>query len=154
MVRTKKRLWLCAGLILFNIAFIWGNSLLTAELSRALSGWVRNILSFLFSSDGSEVAGGGDHLLRKLAHFTEFTCLGLLLSWLVRMLRPKSWEYYLMPLVGGCMVACVDELIQNFVPGRGPGILDVGIDTLGVTLGIVLITVYTSIKSKIWRKIQ
>ena len=141
-------------LLVCNIAFIWGNSLLTAELSRAFSGFVKDMLSFFFTGGGAEEAEGGDHLLRKLAHFTEFACLGVLLSWLIRMLRPKSWEYYGLPLLGGCMVACTDEIIQNFVPGRGPGILDVGIDTLGVTLGIVLISIYTSIKSKFWRKIQ
>jgi len=154
MVKTKTRLTLCITLLCCNIAFIWGNSLMTAEVSRAFSTWVKEILSVLFAEGGAEESGGGDHLLRKLAHFTEFACLGACLSWLVRMVRPKSWEYYGLPLIGGCLVACVDEIIQNFVPGRGPGLLDVGIDTLGVCLGIVLITLYTSIKIKFWRKIQ
>ena len=154
MVKTNRRLILCVTLIGCNIAFIWGNSLLTAEISRAFSTWVKEILSFLVSDGGAGESGGSDHLLRKLAHFTEFACLGFLLSWLIRMVRPQSWEYYGLPLMGGCLVACVDEIIQNFVPGRGPGLLDVGIDTLGVCLGIVLISLYTSIKLKFWRKIQ
>lgn len=153
MVKTKSRLRLCVVLLCCNLAFIWGNSLMTADMSRAFSTFVGKILSFLLPGGGGE-GEGGNHLLRKLAHFTEFTCLGVLLSWLIRMIRSKKWEYFLLPLALGAMAACVDETIQIFVPGRGPGILDVGIDTLGVTLGILLITLYESIKQQFWRKIQ
>ena len=154
MVKTKTRLTLCLVLLSLNIAFIWGNSLLTADLSRAFSRWVGRIIAIFVSSVGTEEGAGGHHLLRKLAHFTEFTCLGICLSWLIRMMRSGKWEQYCLPLIGGVLVACVDETIQMFVPGRGPGIKDVGIDSLGVILGIVLISLYTSIKTKNWRKIQ
>lgn len=140
-------------LLIANLAFIWGNSLMTAEISRALSTFVKDVLAWIFPATDSGDSGEGHHLLRKLAHFTEFACLGMLLSWLIRMLRTTKWEYYVLPLLTGVLVACVDEIIQIFVPGRGPGILDVGIDTLGVTLGIVLITVYVSMKNKFWRKL-
>lgn len=126
-----------------------------AEYSRALSSFVKNVLSFIFPASGPEDSGGeGHHLLRKLAHFAEFACLGMLLTWLTQMLRTTKWEYYVFPLLAGAMVACLDEIVQIFVPGRGPGILDVGIDTLGVILGIVLINGYVCIKCKIWRKIK
>ena len=154
MVKTKTRLTLCLILLSLNIGFIWGNSLLSAELSRAFSGWVGKVLALFVSSGGTEEVEGGQHLLRKLAHFMEFTCLGICLSWLIRMMRSGKLEQYYLPLMGGVLVACVDETIQIFVPGRGPGIKDVGIDTLGVILGIVLISLYTCIKTKIWRKIQ
>ena len=154
MVKTKTRLTLCLILLSLNIGFIWGNSLLSAELSRAFSGWVGKVLALFVSSGGTEEVEGGQHLLRKLAHFMEFTCLGICLSWLIRMMLSGKWEQYYLPLMGGVLVACVDETIQIFVPGRGPGIKDVGIDTLGVILGIVLISLYTCIKTKIWRKIQ
>lgn len=154
MVKTKTRLTLCLILLSLNIGFIWGNSLLSAELSRAFSGWVGKVLALFVSSGGTEEVEGGQHLLRKLAHFMEFTCLGICLSWLIRMMLSGKWEQYYLPLMGGVLVACADETIQIFVPGRGPGIKDVGIDTLGVILGIVLISLYTCIKTKIWRKIQ
>ncbi|MBR6684262.1 MAG: VanZ family protein, partial [Firmicutes bacterium] len=53
---------------------------------------------------------------------------------------------YLYSLLAGIAAACIDETIQIFVPGRGPGIADVGIDTLGVTLGIVFISLIQQIK--------
>ena len=148
MIRTERRWRLCTALLIANLVFIWGNSLLPGEISGAFSDWVKDIVASLFPGDGSGAPGGG--LLRKLAHFTEFTALGMLLTWRMGMLDKHSVR----ALALGAGAACVDETIQVFVPGRGPGILDVGIDTLGVTVGILLILIYESIKQKIWRKIQ
>ena len=138
MICTKKRLWLCCALLVANIAFIWGNSLLPREVSAALSRWVLWFLSSIHPEDGA-LAALGDGPLRKAAHFLEFCSLGMLLSWLYRMLLKKPWQYFAFPFLCGVATACLDETIQRFVPGRGPGILDVGIDTLGVTLGIVIL---------------
>lgn len=139
MIYTRKRLRICITLLVLNLCFIWGNSLLPGQISGALSDWLKNVLAVLFGGGPDKPSLGGG-LLRKLAHFTEFTCLGMLLSWLVRMLRPKSWQYLLLPLAAGVAAAVVDETIQLFVPLRGPAIKDVGIDSLGVVLGIVIIS--------------
>lgn len=154
MVSNRRFLKACVVLLILNVAFIWGNSLLPAEYSRALSGFVGNILALFLPASGPGEGGEGHHILRKLAHFTEFACLGLLLSWLVYMLYKPRWECVALPLLTGILVAAVDETIQCFVPERGPRISDVGIDTLGVLLGIVLINVFISIKQKFWRKIK
>ena len=138
MKRTNKRLWLCSCLIGLNLAFIWGNSLLPGEVSGAFSAFVRDLLASLFPG-GLDQPEAGHGLLRKLAHFTEFCTLGMLFSWLYAMLTKKPWQKLVFPFLCGVLAACVDETIQRFVPGRGPGIKDVGIDTLGVTLGIVII---------------
>lgn len=151
---NKRFLKACIVLLILNVAFIWGNSLLPAEYSRVLSGFVKNVLAVFLPASGSEEGGEGHHLVRKLAHFTEFACLGLLLSWLMYMLYKPRWECVALPLLTGILVAAVDETIQFFVPERGPRISDVGIDTLGVLLGIVLINVFISIKQKFWRKIK
>ena len=57
------------------LLFIWGNSLLPANTSAAISGWLHKSLKTVFHGDGS----GGDRLLRKAAHFTEFALLGAVL---------------------------------------------------------------------------
>ena len=144
MKKFSFRLKLCITLLCVNLAFIWGNSLLPGEISGAFSDWVKDLLKALFR--GSSGGGGGGGLLRKLAHFTEFTCLGLCLTWLFRMVREKHSEYWLLPLLCGFLVACIDETIQIFIPLRGPAIKDVGIDTSGVFLGIVIINVCQQIK--------
>lgn len=149
--RSKTRFFLCCFLLSCNLIFIWGNSLLPGEISGAFSDLVRDglqkILDFFLGPRPEKPSGGGG-LLRKLAHFTEFTCLGLCLSWLVRMLRTKTAEHIAYPLLGGFAAACIDETIQLFIPLRGPAIKDVGIDTAGVLLGVALITLIQTVKNK------
>ena len=151
MIRTKRRMRLCVTLLVANVIFIWGNSLLPGEISGGLSDFVRDALRWvmdLILGPRPEKPPGGGGLLRKLAHFTEFTCLGLCLSWLFGMLREKILPRLLLPLATGFAVACIDETIQIFVPLRGPALKDVGIDTAGVVLGIVLITLIHQSKNK------
>lgn len=139
MICTRGRLRLCAALLTVDLIFIWGNSLLPGSVSGAVSQWLRDLLALLFPGSADQ-PDAGHSLLRKLAHFTEFCTLGMCLRWLFGMLCTQRVKYLLLPFAAGVAAACVDETIQCFVPGRGPGLKDVGIDTLGVVLGIVLIS--------------
>lgn len=131
MIRTTKRLRLCAAFLIGILGFIWGNSLLPAEISQAFSDWVK---ALLFPAAGGEMQTGSG-LLRKIAHFTEFTALGAVLCWLFGMLEKKIYWPFLL----GFGAACVDETIQRFSPGRSPALQDVAIDTAGVAVGIGLL---------------
>ena len=143
MKRTDKRMRLCTTLLVCNLIFIWGNSLLPGELSGAFSDWVKSILAQLLPMGPDDGSGGG--LLRKVAHFTEFTALGMLLAWLHGMLQKGK----LQPFLWGILAASVDETIQCFVPDRGPGIKDVCIDSAGVLTGIILLwTGYHFVKKR------
>lgn len=135
MIRTQSRMRLCGVLLCCVLVFIWGNSMLPGELSGAFSDWVKDILCRILTGQGLNDSQGSG-VLRKIAHFTEFAALGLLLGWLFGMLRKKlSW-----PILFGVAAACVDETIQMFVPGRGPGLRDVLIDSCGVLVGVLLLT--------------
>lgn len=148
--KSNRQMTICYSLLLLLLVFIWGNSMLPGHISGAFSNWVKQILTDLFPflfSGMSDSAGGG--LLRKLAHFTEFAALGACFCWLYAMLRSKPLEPLLLALLSGFLAACVDETIQRFVPDRYGCLADVGIDTAGVTTGIVLFTtVYHIIKRK------
>ena len=146
MTRDKRKIWATA-LVCANLIFIWGNSLLPAKLSAALSQWVGDILSFLLNSvvDGG-VAIDGEGPLRKLAHFLEFTSLGMLLGWRISLDRKTSW--ILPTFLAGLSAACADELLQHLSPNRAPRIADVGIDTAGVVLGIALLALGKYIRNK------
>ena len=130
---------LCLALILLNIAFIWGNSFLPGELSRAFSNWV----AALIPGDGS--GGEGTGLLRKLAHLSEFACLGFLLAWYAWLRGERTFHLLCAALLGGLLTACVDESIQMLTPDRGSSLVDVWIDTCGVVIGLTTLFV---IKSK------
>ena len=142
-MQRNKRLTICAVLLGLNVLFIWGNSLLPGTISGAISGWVRDILAAFFPG-GGEDPQAGHGLLRKLAHFMEFTCLGGLFAWLFAMLKKSMW----LALPCGILVAAADETIQMFVPDRGPSIWDVGIDSSGVLLGMILLLVGYAIKRR------
>ena len=146
MKRTPKRLTLCLCLIALNLAVIWGSSLMDAEVSSAFSSFVGSIVNCLFP--GADAAGGGTGhgLLRKIGHFAEFFSLGIWLTWFFGMVKGGKWRCFLLPLGAGLLVACADETIQLFVPGRAGMITDVGIDMLGCTLAIVLINFVYKLK--------
>ena len=80
---------LCVTLLVCCLTFIWGNSLLPGSVSGAISDFVKNILAALFEQGEPEPESSG-FLLRKMAHFTEFTALGLCLCWLFGMLKRGS----------------------------------------------------------------
>ena len=136
MIRSDKRIRLCCVLLVCNLAFIWGNSLLPASVSQQFSDFVGHVLEEILPEGMEDLPEENESfLLRKLAHLTEFIALGVLLAWNCAM-RQKRTAF---PLLWGIAAACIDETIQVFVPGRGPGLRDVATDCLGVLLGIVLL---------------
>jgi len=143
MRRTKSRMRLCVTLLMLNLLFIWGNSLLPGSASGVISAWFKDLLAKLFPF-GSDSTEEGHGLLRKLAHFTEFACLGACLCWLLSMLGRRP----LNSILCGFPVACLDELIQRFIPDRRPSLWDVLIDTAGVCLGTALLLAGNAIYQK------
>ena len=139
--KCTLQLVLCLVLIGVNLAFIWGNSLLPGSQSSELSG---GIMVWLEETLGEGFAGT-EFLLRKLAHFSEFACLGLLLAWLFLMLGQKGVHRITMPLLFGNLAACLDETIQVFRPDRGPSVIDVWIDTAGVLTGVLVLLLFHSL---------
>lgn len=148
MVYSRKRLTVCLVLLGLMLTVIWGNSLLHGELSKKVSGFFGWLINGVVPDANAGSGEEGHGLLRKVGHLTEFCLLGLLLSWLVRMIKKQKWQHLCLPLLGGVAVAGVDETIQYFVPGRACRIGDVGIDTLGCALGIVIITLILTIKNQ------
>ena len=78
-------------------------------------------------------------VVRKIAHFTIYTILGVLLMGTMTKTKLKIKWRVLITLGAGIIYAVLDEFHQSFSPGRTPKITDVYIDTLGVLLGIVII---------------
>ena len=74
--------------------------------------------------------GGWDLVLRKLAHATEYAVLGFLLL--------RALERELPAVLAGVAYAVSDEIHQHFVRGRHGVWYDVVIDTVGVTIGVIV----------------
>jgi len=128
----KRRLALLIAIIL-TLAFIWGNSLLNREQSSDESAWVLQLVTpilELFIGKGSVT----EHLVRKLAHFTEFSLLGFELFFWFSAVREKGKEILLLAMAHGLFAALTDETIQLF-SARGSQVQDVWLDFAGATTG-------------------
>ena len=103
-LRKHFAFYLC--LVILNLAFIWGNSFVPGEISGEISGGIFEVVSDLFAVFGDK----GQFVLRKLAHFSEFTALGFFLTGLWRNIPCR--EHVTAPLLLGLAAACIDETIR------------------------------------------
>ena len=92
--------------------------------------WAAVIFAFSSIPHLSSGLGVWDTVLRKGAHITEYAILGALLY---RALGREA-----LALAIGIAFAATDELHQHFVRGRHASPIDVGIDAVGVALGILV----------------
>jgi len=83
------------------------------------------------------------HLFRKCAHLAEFAILALLLWRAIRQSHATAHRWH-WPVAGLTLLfvfsyAASDEFHQSFVPGRTAQFSDVGIDTAGGAVGLLLL---------------
>lgn len=140
---------LTAGMVTF--AFV--HSSMPADLSGEESESVMDFLQYIFNFFGFN-AELTDHIVRKAAHFTEYTAIGMLLVCCAYSFsRTKPYRYYSQILFAGLATAVCDETIQLNVPGRSGQITDVLLDFSGVITGAVIMLIFYSVYRKI-RKIK
>ena len=139
-MRTKT-FWVKLTLVVLMLLFIWGNSLLPASASSRESSAVLRLAEPLISALQRYLAARGhaldqEYLIRKLAHFSEYAVLGVLM--LALLIRPGL---RVRPLASALMclaAALLDEGIQMFSDGRGPSLRDVALDFSGACVGVIL----------------
>lgn len=120
------------------IGFIFFHSSMSADDSSLESGGVVEWLNALFRGMGIPLELN-DHIVRKLAHFTEFAVLGALLSVTVFLYLSKRLRTLLIALPAGLAVAVCDELIQTTSQGRSCQLGDVVIDFCGVLTAALIV---------------
>ena len=126
--------YLLIAMMIGTVLFIFINSMLPPEKSTEQSDTIKDIIVEILP-DNSKAESFVEEYIRKIAHFTEFTALGMCLAWLHGMLgKGKKQAFF-----WGVLAASVDETIQRFVPDRGPAVKDVCIDSAGVLTGIILL---------------
>lgn len=93
-----------------------------------------------------------EKVIRKLAHFSEYTFLGILLMSLMSTYNLKQRNKFVLSIGIGFLYACSDEFHQLFVPGRTAKFTDVLIDASGVILGSIIIFLVILIIKKVIEK--
>ena len=139
---NQQRQNLIGIMVLLNLCFIWGNSLLPPHTSNAISDRVTEIIQSVFAvqKEDGEMADTwwtGRHV-RKLAHATEFAALGVLTSAYAAARGKKLRDCWSIIALSGVLTALIDEAIQLF-NGRTSAVKDVWIDSGGFAFGMLLI---------------
>lgn len=139
-------------LLLITFFIIFGFSAQNGEESGSLSNKVTTIFvnNFPYTKNLSietkeKLIEHGEPIVRKLAHFSIYTVVGMCIMAFVCTFPLKLRTRLGSSLLVGLIYAISDEFHQSFVPGRGPSWRDVCIDTAGVFAGILIILAIVSI---------
>jgi len=122
---------LSVSLVIAWMAIIFIMSSFNSIDSSNQSNFIVNIIADIFNISNTEIIS---LTIRKLAHFTEYFILGLLMA---NMLKYYNRKEYIGIII--CVIYAIsDEMHQLFVSGRSCQILDMLIDTIGSSAGIFL----------------
>jgi VanZ family protein len=117
-------------------------SLPTQAVMKYFGGIDFNYAGKEVSIDQLGIASFIEFFIRKGAHFSIYFMLGISL---VYALRTRG---RLQSLIGAilisCLYACSDELHQSFNPNRSPLFQDVILDTMGATVGAIVMVIVLS----------
>lgn len=89
-------------------------------------------------------------IVRKIAHFTLYFTLGLIVYLLL--LSHNVKHSVILSIIICFLFGCVDEIHQYFVPGRTARVYDCIVDTLGSMTSIYLVYFSQKIKSLLTKK--
>lgn len=127
-----------AAIFCFSAQSASESSHLSASFARCLFLFFRPALAVYNDEQWQALLLATGLYVRKAAHFTEFFALGVSLRlWFAALGKPRR---ALLPAwLLATLYAATDELHQMFVDGRGPALLDIGIDSLGALCGAALV---------------
>ena len=110
------------------------------ETSNLVAEIIYRIYSFLLANNASltqsEFMARFIQPIRKLAHFTEFMILAVLIF--INVIEDRDSKIYFTSFLLGSLYAVSDEIHQLFVPNRYCSIYDMLIDSAGCLLGIMI----------------
>ena len=154
-----KRKRILSMLIVLALVFIWGNSLVSRELSGAISdtimekmnaaaeklGLGADAFTYMSDEDGDGVAEQPtSHLIRKAAHVTEYAVFAALVFLRLESTGKKrfftAWGL-------GALTGAIDETLQIF-SHRGSQVQDVAIDAADALLGIGITALLVRCRSR------
>ncbi len=146
--RSKRAVTLAAALLLsalYGLIFFFSGqdggqsgALSLQVVERVIALAERLIGRGALQAAGVDWVGLLEMPVRKLAHLSEYTCMGILVYVMWRPWRERDRRLYILVLLWVFFSASLDELHQRFVPGRCGCLSDVLLDTAGGILGAAL----------------
>lgn len=139
---TAVLLWM-AGIFWFSSQTAGESSALSGGLIERVARVITPGFADLSAEEQAAVVDGWQTVVRKAGHMAEFALLGLLVWNALGFHLSGGWRRAGATAGIGLLYAVSDEVHQIFVPGRGPGAVDVLIDLAGVCVGIALAAAIT-----------
>lgn len=147
ILHMKKRdIWHIA--LIIYVVFIFSNSLTPADISSENSDSVLQLAHRIFNLVGIQALWLTDHVVRKCAHFAEYTLLGMLLLQSRRCMPRVKGTAGRFHLAAFFFIPFVDETLQLFTEGRSGQISDVWLDMSGVLCGTLLCMLVMKLRIK------
>lgn len=107
------------------------------------------ILSEKEATDSHEIIRNADHIIRKLAHFSIYFTLGLLIFIANYFIYKRPMIALFVSWIISTLYAMFDEYYQTHIEGRGGQVMDVVIDSCGALLaGVVCLVVVLTKRNK------
>lgn len=139
----KKKINIILVIIWMIVIFMMSS--FDANTSSNQSNFIVDIIVNIFNIRNIDILS---FIVRKLAHFTEYLILGILVYNLIHSYNKKV----IVGIVICILYAVSDEIHQLFVPGRSCQLLDIFIDSMGSIMGISLLIFINYIREKIKNK--
>jgi VanZ family protein len=137
---NKKIAWTLV-IIWMLLIFFFSSQVATDSngMSTGLTVAIRNLIIQIYPKLSISIETL-NHFIRKSAHFLVYFGLGFLLKNAYQVSGYLNFRGSVYALMVSILYAISDEIHQMFVPGRGPGIKDVFIDSIGALAGILVFT--------------
>ena len=120
----------------------------SSGLSRKVTEFITDNIFQLSNESKIQYINQLEYIIRKLAHFSIYTIVGILLMGFVSTYEMEKIKKIYISIVMGITYAISDEIHQAFIPGRAAKLTDVIIDTMGVFLGIVILLIFMKLVYK------
>ena len=136
--------------VIFNFSSQDGET--SGGLSRNIAVKIIEVFDFKGNLDLEEKEEKVDiiePIIRKLAHLSIYTVVGICLMSILYTYNMKLKNRIILGSLIGMIYAILDEIHQAFTPGRGPAVIDVCIDTIGVVIGIFIVCLIVNIYNKL-----
>lgn len=140
-MKKRVRIILSWAAVVFMAAVIFGFSAQHSSESAKISLSVKSWLSQLLDSIGLlEIASSENfhNFIRKTAHFILYFVFGFLSANAFCQSLGKTKNVWRFSFLMSVLYASSDEIHQYFVPGRGPGIGDVLLDSVAALCGVLV----------------
>ncbi|MCR1849916.1 VanZ family protein [Paeniclostridium sordellii] len=153
-MKKFKNIWVGLTIIWMGLIYYMSNQ--PASISSSQSGGFINMLSNLpiIGNTIKELMkiGIAEFLIRKSAHMFLYFMLSILIYMVFKNINNK--KAYLYSIIGCFIYACTDEIHQLFITGRSGEFKDVLVDTLGATIGLLIVFIINRILNSRKNKIK